>query len=583
MRRVGTFAIAIAAALVWASPLLAAPGDLDKTFGGGDGKVTYGYLPDDRIYAVALQRDGRTVAVGETQGSGSPSSMAVLRLKKDGSLDSSFASAGKLVSTDLPSARGVAVRDDGKILVVGSAAAAMKVVRLTSGGTIDQTFGSGGSVTNQFGGVAFGDAIALLPDGRFLVAAERYLGNEIILARYLPDGAPDPSFGVGGSVIHPLDWPTIRINAMTVLPSGKIAVAGSAENDMGVDSILEVVFASNGTPDTGFGPDGARTYPLGVGDTSASQVLPDPPAGTILICRSRNAAQQTHYSILRIGPTGLVLGSEVTDLNVDGRPHAGAARADGKLVVAGAYGSSFGILQYTPSLQLDASFGDGGIARAKLTPSALDEAFGVAVQGDGKIIAGGQAPQTPPLSAPDFAFARFEGYGTPLLADQFSSGGLNWIQVKGSWTKSGGYLATSTATTARIDTPATWSPSGASSCSQCTILTTLGFLAGGTTTKLTVFAWNQSATNRVSLVYVQRTGKWMLKQQANGSSIRRRVKWPISQLYPHDIGLSYDGSDLRFMLDGKPLIRMHAIAAPSGNMGVQIANGTISIDDVMIY
>jgi uncharacterized delta-60 repeat protein len=582
MRSFGTLAALIA--LLWVQPTLAAPGDPDPTFGGGDGKATYAYMQQsDYVSALAQQRDGKIVAAGYTYPQGGGSSMAILRLKPDGSLDSSFGAGGKLISTEMPRAQALAVRDDGKILVIGVGVKGLKLVQLTSDGTLDQAFGVGGSVSNGFGGLAYGEDLAILPDGRILVAGDRYQSSDVLLARYLPDGKPDSTFGVGGKVIHAVAGATVRVQAITLLPNGKIAVAGFVEDDAGSESVLEVLFAADGTPDPAFGPDGTRIYPLGTGDAAAVDVLPYPPNDTVLICRAHNGGAQQHFALLRVGPTGLIEGSEITDLNVDSRAAAGAVRADGKIVVVGSVGATFGLYQYTSSLQLDPSFGNGGVAKVDFLPAAIDTPEAALIQGDGKVVLGGWAPQTAPLSAPDFAFARMQGFGAPLLADHFASGGPNWIQVTGSWTKSNGYLSTSTPGTARANAPATWSPSGASSCSHCTILTSLGFLAGGTTSKITLFAWNQSATNRVLLVYAQRTGKWMLKQQANGSSIRRRVKWRISQLYRHDIGLSFTGADLLFSLDGKPLIRIPAIASPSGNVGVQIKNGSIAVDDVLIY
>jgi uncharacterized delta-60 repeat protein len=580
MRVLGTLVAIVA--LLSPGSILASPGDPDPSFGGGDGKVTYAYLAqDDVTHALAQQKDGKIVAAGTTT-SGAIRSIAVLRLKTDGSLDPTFGVGGKAVYPVLSGTRTVAIQDDGKILVAGYLAGDMALVRLTTGGSIDQGFGVGGVVTTDFGGFDRGYDVVIQANGRIVVAGDQYEGDNILLARYLPNGDPDPSFGPGGKAIQKVAAAEVTVRALTVLPDGKIAVAGWALDDAGDGSVLTALFNANGTPDLGFGPNGVRIYQLGTGDSYGMDVLAYPPDKTLVVCQAQAGSTQRHFALLLLGPTGLIEGSEITDLGVDSRATAGAIRADGKILVAGAKGSSFGVYQYTSSLALDPSFSGDGVATIDLG-AGIDQAEAVLVQSDGKIVLAGSAPQTPPLSAPDFAFARLQGVGTPVLADDFGNGVMTWSQVSGTWSESNGYLSASSATTAKVNAPTPWIPSGAPGCSHCTILTTLTFLANDSLAKLTVSAWYSSATNQVQLLYSPRTGKWTLKQQANGASIRRRIKWPITSFFGHDIGLSYTGTHILFGVDGKLLVRMPAIAAPAGNVGYRIKHGVLSVRDVAVY
>ena len=95
-------------------------GSLDPTF-DTDGKVLtdFGSI-NDQAYAVALQPDGKIIAVG-TGSTGNIDDFALARYNSDGTLDTSFDTDGK-VTTDSGGqdlAYGVAVQPDGKIVVAG--------------------------------------------------------------------------------------------------------------------------------------------------------------------------------------------------------------------------------------------------------------------------------------------------------------------------------------------------------------------------------------------------------------------------------------------------------------------------------
>ncbi|MBA3785485.1 MAG: hypothetical protein H0X15_08105, partial [Acidobacteria bacterium] len=99
-------------------------GTLDTSFGASGKVITSISGGNESAYGVALQSDGKIVAVGQT---GSPGTdFALVRYNTDGSLDNSFGAGGK-VTTDFGSsedvAYGVAIQTDGKIAVSVRAAA----------------------------------------------------------------------------------------------------------------------------------------------------------------------------------------------------------------------------------------------------------------------------------------------------------------------------------------------------------------------------------------------------------------------------------------------------------------------------
>jgi len=81
--------------LVLPTVALAAAGALDPTF-SGDGKLTTNVHPTrtDLLYDLAIQSDGKIVAVGTSQTSGS-GIISVVRYRPGGALDKTFSGDGK--------------------------------------------------------------------------------------------------------------------------------------------------------------------------------------------------------------------------------------------------------------------------------------------------------------------------------------------------------------------------------------------------------------------------------------------------------------------------------------------------------
>jgi uncharacterized delta-60 repeat protein len=143
------------------SHLYAADGALDFAFGIA-GNATAGF-PDvnDVVTAIAIQTDGKIVAAGRTvsipyaTSTITSASVALVRFNRDGTLDTTFGSGGKVVTDfSLPynEARAMAIQSDGKIIVVGrtwspGSPAALAVARFNTDGSLDTTFGIGSSLT----------------------------------------------------------------------------------------------------------------------------------------------------------------------------------------------------------------------------------------------------------------------------------------------------------------------------------------------------------------------------------------------------------------------------------------------------
>jgi uncharacterized delta-60 repeat protein len=200
-------------------------GTLDTTFGTG-GIVVSG-LPVIAL-SLALQADGRLVIAGAS-GVG----FGLARFNADGSLDTSFGTGG-LVTTNFPdgfaSANAVALQPDGKIVAVGGGSVPFVLARYNADGSLDTSFGVGGKVTGTFADFAIVNGVVVRPDGKIVVvgAVGAFPTTDFALARYNTDGSLDPTFGTGGKVTTDFADGFDFAQAVALQPDGKIVAAGVA-------------------------------------------------------------------------------------------------------------------------------------------------------------------------------------------------------------------------------------------------------------------------------------------------------------------------------------------------------------------
>ena len=189
------------ASVVLAPSAVAAPGDLDPSFGAG-GIVRTFMAASAEAHAVALQPDGKIAVGGRHRG------FAVARYLSNGSLDPSFGSGG-IVETVIGDfgerVTALTLGSDGSIVIAGYEPGAFVKVfvlaRYLSDGTLDPSFGDGGVVRTPISSTrAEPNALALLPDGRIVAGGLSDVSGPpydvFTLARYLGDGSLDSSFRV---------------------------------------------------------------------------------------------------------------------------------------------------------------------------------------------------------------------------------------------------------------------------------------------------------------------------------------------------------------------------------------------------
>jgi uncharacterized delta-60 repeat protein len=410
-RRVRTSFAALAAGLIFAGSAAAAPGDLDPTFGTG-GVVATAFGPAwSYAFGVAIQDDGRIVAAGGGV-VGTAYRFALSRHLPDGSLDPGFGTGGRVTTSFSAGGsslgQAVALQRDGKILVGGTANRAgqpenFALARYLRDGRPDATFGSGGRVTTSIGsGNDVVYALALQADGRILAAGSRKNGGAdgFALARYRPNGTLDPTFGTGGKVTTTLSPAYALFRAVAVQRDGKILAAGSTTMSGGFQAVV-MRYTATGHLDPGFGTAGVVVVPEAVLGGSEARALRIQPDGKILV-GGWAGWSGSRFLVLRLDGAGVPDPSfgtggaaTIAVSTFYAEVEALALQTDGRIVVAGRSSSAtsyeFGLARLEADGTPDTSFGTGGTVVTATGADLNEDAYGLALQADGRIVASGMA------------------------------------------------------------------------------------------------------------------------------------------------------------------------------------------------
>jgi uncharacterized delta-60 repeat protein len=364
-------------------------GSLDTTF-DGDGVATASFGSGSAVSgALAVQADGRIVAAGY---SGSPTSVAVARFDAEGAADASFGGDGTVLTTfEGTSARvtEVAVQPDGKIVAAGridTTNADVLLVRYMEDGSLDTSFAGDGSATadGHFGDSARG--LAIQSDGMLLVSSDGYL------FRLTSTGAPDGAFGVAGRV-------SMAERTSTVALGPGDAIFAAATRTEGGDDLFSIArYLPNGRPDTTFGTNGQTRTPIGATTYSRGDAAVVQNDGKVVVAGyALTSAKGYELAVVR----HLADGSLDASFDADGVAtaggagsstdfgHAVAVQADGRVLVAGQMSGQAAVVRFTPDGALDPTFDGDGKVVVDLVPGASDHAEGIALAGEKIVVAGG--------------------------------------------------------------------------------------------------------------------------------------------------------------------------------------------------
>jgi uncharacterized delta-60 repeat protein len=417
---------------------LATPGTLDPSFGTG-GKVTTsiggGY--DDYGYALARQPDGKLVVAGTSGTAATAQDFGLARYNPNGTLDTSFNGTGKVTTAIGPVgdyATALKLRSDGKLVAAGCSYNGLNndfaVARYNPNGSLDTSFNGTGKITTAIGsGNECVSALALQPDGKIVAVGRSFNGSneDFALARYNPDGSLDSSFNGTGKVTTAIGSDDDQAFGLALQPDGKLVAAGLSRN--GSNTVFAFArYNPNGSLDTSFNGTGKVT--TAIGGYASVNALALQPDGKLLAAGTGDNGSQFVFALARYNPNGSLdtsfngTGKVTTPIgSVQDDAIALARQSDGKLVAAGysTNGSQhdFALARYNPNGSLDTSFnGTGKVTTA--IGSGQDEAYALALQPDGKLVAAGSSWNG---SKYDFALARYRVDSTLRVAKTGSGSG----------------------------------------------------------------------------------------------------------------------------------------------------------------
>jgi uncharacterized delta-60 repeat protein len=311
--------------------------------------------------------------------------------------------------------RAAVALSDGSIVTAGHAEGQFRfaLAKYTPGGALDTSFDGDGRVVTTIAGADSAQAFALARDGNKLVVAGLArvgTSRHFAIARYNADGSPDLSFSGDGQLTEPMgadgncEGGYFSGALGVAVNQGQIVAAGCAIEG-GVTKIATARWNSGGTLDTdadgtpgiSWSTDGKRLDAIpGAGYSRAFAVVID--GGGRVLVGGTGSISGEDFAILRYAPTGTLDntfdgdGVVTTSIGSGARITALALQSDGRIVAAGPFDPGaetdrFVVARYTTGGALDATFG-GGTVETGFGPEAAF-ATSVAVQPDGKIVAGG--------------------------------------------------------------------------------------------------------------------------------------------------------------------------------------------------
>lgn len=299
-------------------------------------------------------------------------------------------------------------------------------------GSLDTSFNTTGLATANYGGTETANAVAVMPNGKIVVAGTtNTLGSsDIALLRYNANGTLDTTFSSDGGTITDVETAAGAASqdfaqAVAVQPDGKILVAGYT-NAAGNDDFLLVRYNADGSLDTFFGAGGRVVTDYAMGDQATSVIVL--PNGKILVGGTTFVGNGPDFAVFRFNSDGSLDttfgsgGKTSTAFGQDDFCQAMAVQADGKIVLAGYTNNSgsndFAIARFNSNGSTDNTFDlDGQVTTSFGTD---DRANSVLIQPDGKIVVAGSWDG----GASEIALARYNTNGS--LDTSFSSDGKTY-------------------------------------------------------------------------------------------------------------------------------------------------------------
>jgi uncharacterized delta-60 repeat protein len=315
-----------------------------------------------------------------------------------------------------------ALGSDGRFVVAGASNGYLAMARFLPDGELDPSFGDGGAVKTFQG---YLEGLVILPDGSIVGVGGA--GSRWLVCRFTAAGELDASFGDGG-----IAQGAYRGEALGVAldASGRILVVGRS-----MDHAAIARYRAGGSPDRSFSDDGRRELRFPGGEPWDADVMFEVAStaagGIVAVGRVYGSA----VGVVRLSGSGHrdrsfgVNGLITTQIGYDSTGTAVLVR-DGRILVAVQYADSESNAAAVMALQLngspDPSYGEGGIAVIDPVES-LDAVVVMASHPGGGVVVGDAAATGSGEFEP--FLARLDADGEPVTT--FGDGGSVTVPVRG--------------------------------------------------------------------------------------------------------------------------------------------------------
>lgn len=388
----------------------------------------------DTVYSLDVDAQNRVVLFGSSKATGRADvDRFVARLTTNGVLDTSFGIDG-LQRLDLggttDNARHGFVQADGKIVASGytplptgatlddggvQLANAVVLTRLGVNGVPDSTFGTDGVVRfDPFSPVApntlwgMAEAYAVVPQsgGRLVTVgygrAAPTGAVDVVSFRFDSAGAPDLTWGTSGKLLFDVIGADERGRHAVVLPDDRVLVLGSATPLTSNVDALVLMLKPDGSLDTSFDGDGARTFSFDRKDEAFWAGAVGPGAMTLAAVGYRtgpaNNDVENDDALLALIPLTTGAPAEFVQpvpLSTGAHDRFLSVAWDGMKVVASGFvregdDTRFAVARFNADGSRDTTFGTGGLVTVNLATGGTEEAArAVKVLADGSILVAG--------------------------------------------------------------------------------------------------------------------------------------------------------------------------------------------------
>lgn len=257
-------------------------GLLDPTF-SNDGMLVIDFGPgyESFGYDLVRQDDGKIIAVGHVRDFSGNEHMGMCRVNPDGTLDQTFATNGVLIMNFLSYDNYINnIAFQGNKIIVGGHSYFegdhfLTIARFSSDGILDMSFGVNGIFSIQMDidpmVISATGAMCIDMEDRIIYGCyqDGITGANFAVYCITPFGSPDPSFGISGLSVTPVEE-NGYIQAITCQQDNKIIAGGYSS-----DGYALVRYLENGDPDPDFGTAGTGIVIGSDGTISDLKIQPD--------------------------------------------------------------------------------------------------------------------------------------------------------------------------------------------------------------------------------------------------------------------------------------------------------------------